>query len=157
MTKAGFILKAVYNTDPMTFSRLQALFQSFTPLQRSILSGLCGLIFYGGWAIFVNWKHGLGAAIKAGCVQGSYSFILTLSMTMLIEGMFKINSKVFKKALLVNWSTIIICCAAIFSLSWGINFAAGTPEILRTVILGYVVGGIYSITYVYGLARSENF
>ena len=141
----------------MTFNRLQAVFQTFTPLQRSIISGLSGLFFYGGWAVFVNWKHGIAAAIKAGCVQGSYSFILTLTMTMLIEGMFKINSKVFNKTILVNWSTIIICCAAIFSLSWGVNFAAGTPEILRTVILGYIVGGIYSISYVHGLARSRDF
>ena len=141
----------------MKFNTIQALFQSFSPLQRSIISALCGFFFYGGWAVFVNWKHGVMAATKAGCVQGSYSFVLTLCMTMLIEGVFRINSKVFNQSLLINWSTIVICCAAVFSVSWGVNSAAGTPEILRTVILGYIIGGIYSISYVYGLARSQDY
>lgn len=97
------------------------------------------------------------AAIKAGCVQGAYSFILTMGMTMLLEGVFRVNSRVFNKTHFINWSTIIICCAAVFSVSWGVNFAAGTPEILRTVILGYIIGGIYSISYVYGLARGQEY
>ena len=138
----------------MKISRVQELFQSFSPLQRSVISALCGFFFYGSWGVLVNWEHGVMAATKAGCVQGSYSFILTLFMTMLIEGVFKLNSKVFNKIHTINWSTIIVCCAAIFSVSWGVNSAAGTPEILRTVILGYVFGGIYCITYVYSLARS---
>jgi len=95
------------------------------------------------------------AASKAASVQGSYSFILTLCMTMLLEGVFRVNSKVFNRTHIINWTTIVICCAAVFSVSWGVNAAAGTPEILRTVILGYIIGGIYCISYVYGLSRSN--
>jgi len=94
------------------------------------------------------------AAVKAGIVQGSYSFVLTLCMTLLLEVVFKLSNRVFNRAQLINWTTIIICCIAVFSVSWGVNAAAGTPEILRTVILGYVIGSFYIVTYVYGLARS---
>ena len=94
------------------------------------------------------------AAAKAGVVQGSYSFLLTLCMTLLLEVVFKLSTRVFNKTQLINWTTIIICCIAVFSVSWGVNAAAGTPEILRTVILGYVIGSFYIVTYVYGLARS---
>ena len=97
----------------------------------------------------------MSAWLKAGIVQGSYSFILTLCMTLLLEGVLKLNMRLFNKVSVINWATIIICCGAVFSVSWGINAAAGTPEILRTVILGYIIGGIYSISYVYGLARSQ--
>jgi len=141
----------------MSYSRIQQLFQSFSPLQRSIISAFCGFFFYGSWAVYVNWKYGLLVAFKSGFVQGSYSFVLTLCMTMLIENVFRVSSRLFNGEHVVNWSTIIVCCAAVFSISWGIHVFVGTPEILRTVILGYVIGGIYSITYVYGLARSQDF
>ena len=141
----------------MRVSLIQELFQSLSALQRSLISAFVGFFFYGSWGIFVNWSHGLMLAVKAGFVQGSYSFILTLCMTMLLEGIFRVNSKIFNKENFINWSTIIISCTAVFSVSWGVNAAAGTPEILRTVILGYIIGGIYSISYVYGLARSEEY
>ena len=139
----------------MKISGLLTLFQSFSALQRSLISALTGFFFYGGWAVYVNWSYGMSAWLKAGIVQGSYSFILTLCMTLLLEGVFKMNMRLFKKVSVINWATIIICCGAVFSVSWGVNAAAGTPEILRTVILGYIIGGIYSISYVYGLARSQ--
>lgn len=139
----------------MSISRTLQLFQSFSALQRSLISAFAGFFFYGGWAVFVNWSYGMAAWVKAGIVQGSYSFILTLCMTLLLEGVFRLNNRLFNKEHVINWVTIIICCGAIFSVSWGVNAVAGTPEILRTVILGYIIGGIYSITYVYGLARTE--
>lgn len=141
----------------MKESRILTIFQSLTPLQRSLISAFSGFFFYGSWAVFVNWSHGLMAAIKAGVVQGSYSFVLTLCMTLLLEFVFKLSNRVFNQILLINWTTIIVCCTAVFSISWAVNAAAGTPEILRTVILGYIIGGIYIVGYVYGLARSEQF
>jgi len=141
----------------MKESRILTIFQSLTPLQRSLISAFSGFFFYGGWAVYVNWSHGLMAAMKAGIVQGSYSFILTLCMTLLLEFVFKLSNRVFNQILLINWTTIIVCCTAVFSISWAVNAAAGTPEILRTVILGYIIGGIYIVSYVYGLARSEQF
>lgn len=131
------------------------LFQRFSALQRSLLSASVGFLFYGAWAFWVNFTHGSMIALKAACVQGSYSFLLTLCMTVLLEAMFRFNSRVFSRQHLINWSTIVVCCVLIFSGSWIINVAAGTPEIFRTVILGYVVGGIYSASYVFSLARGQ--
>ena len=132
-----------------------SLFQRLSPLQRSLLSASAGFLFYGAWAYWVNSQHGMMIAFKAACVQGSYSFLLTLCMTLLLESLFRLNSYLFNKERVINWLTIAICCAIIFSGSWAINAAAGTPEIFRTVILGYVIGGIYSAVYVFGLARTH--
>ena len=99
--------------------------------------------------------HGMGAGLKAACVQGGYSFTLTFFMTILVEGIFRIVSRISVIQGLINWITIIITCAIIFSTSWWINVMAGTPEIFNTVILGYIIGGIYSASYVYGLARAQ--
>lgn len=128
-------------------------FHRFSAVQRSIISAAAGFFFYGGWAYLVNSSHGHWVALKAACVQGSYSFVLTLCMTLLLEGMFKVMSRWFENRLVINWVTIVTCCALIFSGSWIVNLMAGTPEILQTVILGYIIGGAYSASYVYGLAK----
>jgi len=134
---------------------LLAIFNRLSSSQRSLISATAGFLFYGSWAFWVNHQHGIGMGLRAGCVQGSYSFLLTLIMTGLIESLFVLSSRVFTKRNVIIWSTIVCSCSLIFSTSWSINVLAGTPEVLRTVILGYIVGGIYSTTYVYGLARFQ--
>jgi hypothetical protein len=140
----------------MDSRRAPSLFQRLSPIQRSLFSAAAGFVFYGGWGYWINYSYGQMVAIKTACVQGGYSFLLTLCMTMLLEGIFRFNSKVLSATNLINWSTIVICCAIVFSGSWAINVAAGTPEVFRTVILGYIFGGFYSISYVFGLARAQS-
>lgn len=134
---------------------LVSIFNRLSATQRSLISAIAGFLFYGSWAFWVNHQHGFGMGLRAMCVQGSYSFLLTLVMTGLIETLFSISSRIFLNRTLIIWSTIVCSCFLIFSTSWSINVLAGTPEVLRTVILGYIVGGIYSTTYVYGLARFQ--
>lgn len=103
----------------------------------------------------VNIMHGPQVAIKAACVQGSYSFMVTLGMTLMLEAMFYFFIK------LTGWYwfsaviTVILSCTPVFIGSWMINVAAGTPEIFETVILGYVVGAVYSSSYVFGLLKKS--
>jgi len=118
-------------------------FAQFQSQQRAILSAFAGFVFYGGTFI----------AIKAACTQGSYSFILTFLMTMLIEVIYRSVFKLFNNDFLITWLTILLTCAFIFTASWFVNLLAGTPEIFKTVVLGYFVGGTYSIVYVYSLAQ----
>lgn len=101
--------------------------------------------------------HGSQAAIKAACVQGSYSFLLTLSMTLMLDAMYRSLLKLTGLYLFSGFITVIICCSLVFAGSWTLNVAAGTPEIFETVILGYVIGAIYSSTYVFGLLRKSQY
>jgi len=133
--------------------RSGSIFAGMSPIQRSLSSAFAGFVLYGVWAFWANYQYGAMIALKAAFVQGSYSFILTLCMTMLLEAIFRFNARVFSKQHLINWLTVTVCCALIFSSSWLINVMAGTPEIFRTVVLGYIVGSIYSILYVRGLAN----
>ncbi len=99
--------------------------------------------------------HGPQAAIKAACVQGSYSFFITLGMTLMLDAMYRSLLKLTGLYLFSGFITVIICCSLVFAGSWMLNVAAGTPEIFETVILGYVIGAIYSLTYVFGLLRKS--
>ena len=127
-----------------------------SPAQRSLIAASFAFIFYGAWAYWVNSLHGTALALKAGVVQGGYSFVLTFSMTLIIERLYLILLNALNNYLLVVWLTITLTCTVIFGTSWGIHVLAGTPEIFETVLLGYVLGSIYSIAYVYGLARIRN-
>ena len=135
----------------MPLARIAAL----SPFQRSIASATAAFLFYGGWAFLVNSMHGSMIALKAACVQGGYSFTLTFVMTVLVEGLFRVVSKLSVSAALVNWATIVLTCVIVFTTSWMVNVVAGTPEIFKTVVLGYIIGGIYTVTYVFGLAKAQ--
>lgn len=132
------------------------LFNQLSAPRRSFISAAVGFLFYGSWAYAVNHDHGMGAGLKAGLVQGSYSFVLTFTMTMLLEGMFRVASRTVPSLIVASIITIIVCCAIVFSGSWLVNYLAGTPEIFKTVILGYLIGGAYSSAYVLNLAQLKN-
>ena len=119
------------------------------------MSAVFALVGYGGWAYMVNSMHGAAVGIKAACVQGSYSFALTFVMTVLIEVLYRFVSSISKIEILIKALTTVVTCAIIFSTSWWVNAMAGTPEIFNTVILGYVIGGVFTIAYVFGLSGEK--
>lgn len=130
--------------------------QSYTalsPLKRSLVSAVIGFFVYGTWAIAVNFMHGKESAIKAGITQGLYSFTLTFFMTLLIETIYKVMMRLSPNKLVAAAATVVLCCTVVFSGSWYINYLAGTPEIFNTVVLGYVLGGLYAIAYTIVLAK----
>ncbi|RBP51355.1 hypothetical protein [Arenicella xantha] len=131
------------------------MFDRLSALQRSLVAAFAGFLFYGAWAFAINFAYGQASALKAAAVQGSYSFVLTLSMTLVLEAIFKFMSHFFNQRWLIDWTTVLAGCALVFSGSWIVNVMAGTPEIFKTVILGYVVGGFYCAVYVRGLARAS--
>ena len=128
-------------------------YKRLTPIQRSLISALFGFAFYGSWAIFVNLMHGKDSALKAGLVQGAYSFILTFFMTLLLEAIYHKALRLAKSEPIAIFITVVTSCSIVFSGSWFVNYLSGTPEIFNTVILGYIFGGLYSIAYTFGLAR----
>lgn len=130
-------------------------FSRLNPLQRSMFSAVSALLGYGAWAYLVNAMHGPAAAMKAACVQGGYSFAITFVMTLLIEVLYRLVASVFEHGIMTKSVTVIVTCAIIFSGSWWVNAMAGTPEIFSTVILGYVIGAIYTTSYVFGLSNDK--
>lgn len=135
------------------FAATQRGFHRLSALQRSTLSAVAALLGYGGWAYLVNSMHGSVPAFKAACVQGSYSLAMTFVMTLMIEGLYRFFGRFLAGGKAAQIATVVVVCAILFSSSWWINAMAGTPEIFNTVILGYIIGGIYTTSYVFGLSR----
>lgn len=112
------------------------------------MSGLAGFFAYGGWAYFVNMGHGQDLATMVGLVQGGYSFALTFFMTLLTEWLFrKCNGRL---AMIMT-----IVCTALFIMPYVIHILIGTPEILMTILPGFVMGTFYTGFYVTGLKKVE--
>ncbi len=130
-------------------------YRRLSTLQRSLLGAWFGFVLYGGWALLVNMMHGEDSAMRAALVQGSYSFILTFFMTLLLESIFHCVKKTFDVSVVSVLITVTLACSLVFSGSWYVNYLSGTPEIFKTVILGYVLGGLYAIAYTIGLAKES--
>ena len=128
-------------------------YNRLSPITRSVVNAFVGFFVYGCWAIGVNLMHGRESAIKAGLVQGVYSFLLTFVMTLLIESVFSVVHQKSGRRFLAAMLTITVTCLIVFSGSWFVNYLAGTPEIFNTVILGYILGGAYSVGYTLLLAK----
>ena len=118
---------------------------------RGLLAATAGLLVYGSWAFFINYEHGTLAALKAGLTQGSYSFVLTLSMAFLMEWLFQLSEQPRVQFSL----TFFVTCLLLYSTSWGINALAGTPEIFLTILPGAILGTIYTLSYTLTLYKLQ--
>ncbi len=90
-------------------------------------------------------------ALKAAITQGGYSFTVTLSLALIVEWLF-VRCKYWPFHLTLIG---IIACSFLYLSSWGINYIAGTPNILLTILPGAMVSTVYTIIYIIGLNKLD--
>lgn len=114
-------------------------------LARILIPAIAGFIGYGSWGYFINnMGHGWEMGLRAGLVQGSLSFTITLVFNGVMEAVYKaLKHK--------GWS-IVVTITALISTSFIINTIAGTPEVIATIAPGSVIGSFYVYTYISNLA-----
>lgn len=120
-----------------------------SPLLRSTLAGCAGFVVYGSWAVYANIDHGDMIGVRSGLVQGTYSLVLTFLMTLLTEWLFAKLGAVPLGPSVVTGTV----CVMLFTTAYGIHALVGTPEILMTILPGFIVGSAYTAIYVWGLQR----
>lgn len=118
-------------------------------LIRSLGAGIAGFLAYGAWAFWVNMEYGMATGIRAGLVQGTYSLILTFCTTYLMEFLLGRLRSTGHEVIL----TIVITMGLLFGVAWTINWLARIPEILMTILPGFVIGSVYTVVYVSTVAR----
>lgn len=111
---------------------------------RTLVPPVAGFLGYGSWGVLCNLAHGWEMGLRAGLVQGSLSFTITLVFN---EGMEFIYKRLKNKL-----ASILITCTGFISVSYMVNTLAGTPEVLATIAPGAVIGSVYVISYINGLA-----
>jgi hypothetical protein len=118
---------------------------------RSLGAGLAGFVVYGGWAYWANLGHGQAMGMRAGLLQGGYSFALTFFSTLMMEWLYRRCAGHAHARLL----TIAATGAILLAVPATLHMLAGTPEILMTVAPGFAIGMVYTTVYVTALARVE--
>ncbi len=99
----------------------------------------------GGWAFWANRMHEMPAPLIAGLLQGVISATITIGLQWIIH-------RVYGRTRNAGLSMIT---AALFSLATisSLHALAGTPEIMATIAIPWMVGCIYVIAYTSGLHR----
>jgi quinol-cytochrome oxidoreductase complex cytochrome b subunit len=116
---------------------------------RLLVPPIAGLLFYGSWAFWANHEYGSNIAYKAACTQGLYSFIITLVFSLCMEALFKALQHVPLRSFWV----VITACFSLYITSWSVNYVAGTPNILLTILPGAIISTLYILVYVFTLRK----
>lgn len=118
---------------------------------RMAVSALFALLAYGAWAYWVNRGHGHQPAILAALTQGGYSLLLTLILSLVIEYLFRC----LRALPLGSYLLGLVTCLVLYTVSWAVNYWAGTPEIVMTLLPGAIIGTVYTWTYIATLRRLQ--
>ncbi|MFT6791432.1 MAG: hypothetical protein ACJA04_000634 [Cellvibrionaceae bacterium] len=112
-------------------------------LLRILMPAVAGFLFYGGWAYLVNMEFGSMAGTRAGLTQGSYSFVVTIALSALLEWLYEhLHAKPFG-----HWWAGAIVCLLLYTTSWGVNKFSGTANIFWTILPGAIISTVYVAFY----------
>jgi hypothetical protein len=106
--------------------------------------GALGAIVYGTWAMIANLSHGLHRGLSAAGVQAVMSFSVTFCMT---EGIHALERRLGTSSGARVVTALLPSLAAAGAMA-SAHLLCHTPEILRTITPGFVIGTAYSILYV---------
>lgn len=112
---------------------------------------LIAILGYGGWAFYsnspINGDAELQAiAFRAGIIQGGYSGILTLTNIILLEAVLKhLNHRLTLNFNMV--ATLTIAGAVQYAIIIPVHLANDTPNILITLLPGFIIGTAFSFAY----------
>ena len=117
--------------------------------RNSALHMAVAFIAMGSWATFANLAHPMPRPLIAGVVQGTLSALITLFLKRMIEAL---SARLPGRS--GYWVPPLLAVIASLSLLSSIHWVAGTPEILRTIVVPLSVTAIYATTYNLALRRA---
>jgi len=113
---------------------------------RSFMAGMLAACAYGAWAYLVNREAGPEVAALAAAVQGGYSFLLTLSLTYLLDVLLLRLGRSLRAVVAALTLAVTLLFVVAFVLQW----LAATPNIIATILPGWVIGSAYASVYALG-------
>ena len=123
---------------------------TWTWVQHPALHMLVGFIVMGSWAAFTNWTYAMPAPLIAGLVQGTMSAAFTLGLRWLTE---VVAARMHRKRTM-SLVPVVICAVTVAILTV-IHTLAGTPEILRILLVAVAITTFYSGMQTYGIWKNR--
>jgi hypothetical protein len=134
-------------SDPVKASRMQRL------LRSSLVHVAFGFLLMGGWALFANRAHGLGAAWLPALAQGTLSGALTGALKKTLEALEALDGRL--GGLFAYMIPPAVTAGSILVLLVLVHTLIGTPELLATIAFPWSVSTLYAIVYNAGLVRAR--
>lgn len=118
-------------------------------LADGVSGATIGFLFYGSWAVWANFDAGLEVALRAGLLQGTMSFIVTLSGTGIMKRLFAGNGPTWWRFCRAFGGAM----AGIYVVIVTAHLLNGTPNILLTLAPGLPITTFFCLSFCLGLAR----
>ena len=114
-----------------------------------LAAALLAFAFYGAWAAWVNWSHGVEVALRALVAQGAASFTTTFVLAKLV-GVFyrRLPAGGVRVAAAPVLSSLAVGCGLAL-----VHWAVGTPALLATIAPSLIMGFGYCVFCTYDLVR----
>ncbi len=124
---------------------------SYSHLNRLFVlsSAFFAFVVWGGWAFYINSSPNPTTSIKAGIIQGSASFIITLLMVRSVAWLFT----QWPKSHLQLWLPALITVGFTGTCLVSIHYVAGTPHIFHTVAPPLSVAFMFCLLTTYKLRK----
>lgn len=119
-----------------------------------------GFLVMGAWGVFANRVHPLPQALLAGLVQGLLSGTLTLFLK---KGLERMNAMFMRarqsdEGVGRNFAALfvppVVTASIIATILISVHTLAGTPEVLATVAVPFLVSTSYAIIYNFNLWKA---
>ena len=119
-------------------------------LKSSLVHVAFGFLLMGGWALFANRAHGLGAAWLPALAQGTLSGALTGALKKTLEALDGRLSGA------LAWVVPpAVTAGSILALLVLVHRLIGTPELVATIAFPWSVSTLYAFVYNAGLVRAR--
>jgi len=119
--------------------------------RRSVAIAALFALFFGTWALCANLAHGLPRGLEAALVQACMSFSMSFCI---VEGMHAME-RALGTSPWARVATAFVPSLAADAVIATAHLCAGTPEILRTILPGLVLGTVSSCLYVAGRGHAR--
>lgn len=119
-------------------------------MKSSLVHVAFGFLLMGGWALFANRAHGLGAAWLPALAQGTLSGALTGGLKKTLEWL---DGKIGGAPAFVIPPALT--AGSILVLLIGVHTLIGTPELVATIAFPWSVSTLYAFVYNAGLVRAR--
>ncbi len=110
---------------------------------------MLALILWGLWAFFSNAQHGLSSGLKAGLIQGTASFLITIYLKFSVVSLASRFSAEPLRFIIPPTLTVVTTGSALLLIHHGLH----TPEIARTITPPIIVATLYCFYLSYQMNR----
>jgi len=112
-------------------------------------SALFAFCLWGGWAYYINSKHGINTGLISGFAQGAASFIITLGMVYAVTWLYVRIPASPIRLLLPALITVSVTSTGLYT----VHSLVGTPNIATTIAPALSVAFMFCVYTSYKLSK----